>query len=216
MISIFQKPRMLLPIFFLILFGTGLSSKFYERTNDGDHFRCFFKTTYTHIKKQQPLFPFQNSSPIILQNIFKYLNLEDFSSIQIAYEKSKSSILQKQFLKFSKTFSKKTLNDEDIFEFTEENISSTKQTNCFNFFWKPEEPIKFSNFIDHVMIYYEFRLISYIDGSFSIEIKNKNATHYISSTVQHLLIPQNKLKSLDVLHFLKTSSKQFLNFALDG
>merc|ERR1712059_208285 len=97
-----------------ILFGIGLSCKSY-------------KTTQTYMKKKS-LLPFQNSSPIILQNIFKYLNLEDFSTIQIAYQKSKSLILQKQFLKISKTFSKKTLYGDIIFEFINfENLSPTKQ-----------------------------------------------------------------------------------------
>merc|ERR1712059_227467 len=107
-----------------ILFGIGLSCKSY-------------KTTQTYMKKKS-LLPFQNSSPIILQNIFKYLNLEDFSTIQIAYQKSKSSILQKQFLKISKTFFKKTLDHKMIFEFSinSENLSPTKETTFLNSFLK--------------------------------------------------------------------------------
>jgi len=75
---------------FMILFEIGVSSS-----------HIF---TQTYMKKKQSLLPFQDASPIILQNIFKYLNLEDFSTILIAYQKSKSSILHKQFLKISKTF----------------------------------------------------------------------------------------------------------------
>jgi len=89
-------PGMLLFMHFVILFEIGLSSSH------------ILKKTQTYMKKKQSLLPFQDSSPIILQNIFKYLNLEDFSTIQIAYQKSKSSILHKQFLKISKTFFKKT------------------------------------------------------------------------------------------------------------
>jgi hypothetical protein len=189
----------------MILFGTGLSCKLIKNTTK----------RHTHITKQS-LLPFQGASPNILQNIFKYLNLEDFSTIQIAYQKSKSLILQKQFLKISKTFSKKTLHGEIIFEFINfENLSPTKQTKFFIFFAKP---IKFSNFINHVMIYHKFRFISYIDGSFSIELKNENSKHYIPSTVKNLLIPKNCHKLLEnpsFFNILKTSSKQFLNFALD-
>jgi len=149
MISIFLKADILLLfIFFMIIFNIGSSCK-------------SFKTTRTHTQKKS-LLPFQNSSPIILQNIFKYLNLEDFYIIQIAYQKSKSPIIQKQFFKISKTFFKKTLHHKMIFEFTinSENLSPTKQTKFLNSFLKPR-PIQFSNFINHIMFYHEFRFISY-------------------------------------------------------
>merc|ERR1712034_214582 len=174
--------------------------------------------------KKHSLLPFQNSSPIILQNIFKYLNLEDFSKIQLAYQKSKSLILQKQFLKISKTFSKKTLHHEKVFEFTtginSENLSPTKETKFLNSLLK-SKLIKFSNFINHVMIYHEFRFISYIDGSFSIETKIENTKHYvpISCTIQTLTSRHKQAqcftKNQDFLKFLRNASKQFLNISLE-
>jgi len=203
---------MLLLAFFMILFTTGFSSKFLPIT----------AKQHTHMKKQS-LLPFQDASPNTLQNIFKYLNLEDFSNVEIAYQKSKSLILQKQFLKISKTFTKKALYDEIIFEFViDEEISPTKQTNFFISFLK-SKPIKFSNFINHVIIYHEFRFISYIDESFSIEMKDENKKQYIPITIENLFhtfrfVPNNKdelLKFLRLSNFLKSSSKQFLNFALD-
>jgi hypothetical protein len=176
---------------------------------------------HKRIHKKKSLLPFQNSSPIILQNIFKYLNLEDFSTIQIAYQKSKSSILQKQFLKISKTFFKKTLDHKMIFEFSinSENLSPTKETKIFNSFLKPK-PIQFSNFINHVMIYHEFRFISYIDESFSIEQKIKNTKIYKPMTnIQNLPVPLNKLDELsNNSHFsdcLRLFSKFFLNLAFE-
>jgi hypothetical protein len=192
---------MLLFMIFMILFGIGLSSS------------QIFTKTQTHMKKNQSLLPFQNSSPIILQNIFKYLNLEDFSTIQIAYQKSKSSILQKQFLKISRTFFKKTLHDKIIFEFT---LSPTKEIKFLNFFLKTN-PIQFSNFINHVLIYHEFRFISYYDGSFSIEQKINNAKNYELITLQNLSDSEKyyEVQKPHIKNILRNASKQFLNFALD-
>jgi len=205
MISIFQKSRLLLFTFFVILFEIRLSSK--------------MLICHKHTHKKKSLLPFQNSSPFILQNIFKYLNLEDFSTIQIAYQKSKSSTLQKQFLKISKNFFKKILGHKMVFEFSinSEKLSPTKETKFFNSFLKPN-PIKFSNFINHVMIYHEFRFISYIDESFSIEQKVKNTKNYKSMTnIPNLPVPVNKLDELKnpyFVRFVRDFSKFVLNLAL--
>jgi len=104
-----------------------------------------------------------------------------------------------------------------IFEFTlnSDNLSPTKETKFLNFFLKPKA-IQFSNFINHVMIYHEFRFISYIDGSFSIEQKI-NTKRYKVITIQKVPITENKreLQKPHILNFLKNASKQFLNFALE-
>jgi len=201
MILIFQKSRLLLFTFFMILFEIRLS--------------CKILICQKHTHKNKSLLPFQNLSPIILQNIFKYLNLEDFSTIQIAYQKSKSSTLQKQFLKISKIFLKKTLDHKLIFEFS---ISPTKETKFFNSFLKTK-PIKFSNFINHILIYHEFRFISYIDESFSIEQKIKHTNDYNPiANIQNLPAPVNKLNELKnpyFVRFVKDFSKFILNLALE-
>jgi len=200
MISIFQKPRMLLFMLFMIFFETRFSSSFSKNTTNKPQ---------TQIKKQSSGLPFQNSSPLILQNIFKYLNLEDFATIQSAYQKSKSPILHKQFLKISKTFSMKTLQHKLIFEFTinSENLSPTKY-----YFFKPK-PIQFSNFIQHVMIYHEFRFISYIDESFSIENKLKNTKQYMPITFENSPIAETN-ENPHFVTFLGNFTNHFLYFAI--
>jgi len=109
-----------------------------------------------------------------------------------------------------------------VFEFStinSENLSPTKQTKFLNSFLK-SKPIKFSNFINHIMVYHEFRFISYIDESFSIEKKlnNTKQQHYTPITIQNMPASENKReldKHRNFLNFLTNVSKEFVNFALE-
>jgi len=100
-----------------------------------------------------------------------------------------------------------------IFEFT--LISPTKEIKFLNFFLKPK-PFQFSNFINHVMIYHDFRFISYVDGSFSIEQKINNTNHYKPLTTQNLTLSERNyvLQKPHVKNILVNVSKQFLMLAL--
>jgi hypothetical protein len=64
------------------------------------------------------------------------------------------------------------------------------------------------------MIYHEFRFISYIDKSFSIEKKMKNTKRYIPITIQNFPTPKLGNQNLDFETFLENFTMQLLNFPL--
>lgn len=131
------------------------------------------------------------------------------------YQKSKAL----QFLKLSKSFLKKKYTTY-IFEYVNPDnlipIKKSKPKEYLNslknavksFTFSKQNLIKRSKFIDHVIFYYKFRFISYIDGTFSIEKKMKHDLKYKSISLENLYPLEN-------LGF-QISPNHFLNFAVNS
>jgi hypothetical protein len=146
--------------------------------------------------------------------ILKFLNFDDLSHILRACEKSKSNYLKQTILKLFQTFYKKKI--KNSIQYMSSEIFHAKQIphkNSIKFFEKylNLKTISLPKFIEHVIEIPKFRIVSHIDGFFSIEQKLEHK--YVIVSLQNLFSQQYPtdtyfIKLLDLIF----SPKYFITF----
>ena len=121
--------------------------------------------------------------------ILKFLNFDDLPNLLRACEKSKSNYLRQTMKKIFQTFHKNQI--QKLIEYVSSEMFHAKQLkkNSVKFFEKylNLKTISLPKFVKHVIQTPHFRIVTHIDGFFSIEQKLKKQKQYSIVNVQDLI-----------------------------
>jgi hypothetical protein len=175
------------------------------------------------MKKINPTSKFQFLNVNDFEIILKYLNFDELSPLLRACEKSKSDYLKQTILNLFQRFSKKPIQKSIEYlsfkMFQYQHAKQESKANFIIFFEKLQsfnlKTISLPKFVEHVIQTPKFRVVSHIDGFFSIEQKLKNHKQYSIMSLNHLFSPGNfnstDLKLLNLIFSPKNFITSILN-----
>ena len=177
-ISMFKAFATMLMFFIIFLSTTTISSKAVK-------IKCM-----TKIDSPKNKFQFLNVNNFEI--ILKFLNFDDFPQFLRACEKSKSNYLRQTIRKLFQTFHKTQI--QNSIEYVSSEMFHAKQqpkknstTKFFEKYLKPKT-ILLPKFVEHVIQTQKCRIVSHIDGCFSIEQKLENQKHYSLVSIASLFV----------------------------
>jgi len=150
--------------------------------------------------------------------ILKFLNFDDIPNFVRACEKSKSHYLRQTILKLFKPFYKNKI--QKSIEYVSSDTAHAKQlllqkkpTKLFEKYLNLRT-ISFPKFVDHVVLTPKFRMVSHIDGFFSIEQKFEKQYSIVKLQKVFMQTLAIDFRVINLLSWI-FSSKHFITFILN-
>jgi len=158
------------------------------------------------------------------ETVLKFLNFDDLSHFLHACEKSKSNYLRETILSLCQKFHKKQ-SQESIEYLSFSKAKPPPQNNSTIFFQSIPyinyvKTILLPKFVKHVIQTPKYRIVSHIDGFFSIEQKLQNQKQYLIVSTTNLIFQFCGDLNLIDINFIKLlnfrfSSKHFMTSILN-